>query len=112
MINNALVEKTIYISLWAQFITTTISLDGLNYDLAIEDTIDLPVNLTIVVENYQIGDVNLDGEINVLDVVMIVAYILGSGELTETQIEVSDYNGDSYIDVLDVVMLVGAILGN
>mgnify|MGYP001365756995 FL=1 len=39
MINNALVEKTIYASLWVQFITTTLSLDGLNYDLAIEDTI-------------------------------------------------------------------------
>ena len=37
MINNALVEKTIYISLWAQFITTSLSLDGLNYELAIED---------------------------------------------------------------------------
>lgn len=39
MINNPLVAKTIYGSLIAQFITTTISLDGLNYDLAIQDTI-------------------------------------------------------------------------
>jgi len=39
MINNALVEKTIYASLWAQFLTTTLSLDGLNYELAIEDLI-------------------------------------------------------------------------
>ena len=39
MINNSLVKKTIYGSLVAQFITTALSLDGLNYDLAIEDTI-------------------------------------------------------------------------
>ena len=39
MINNRIVEKTIYISLWVQFLTTTLSLDGLNYDLAIEDNI-------------------------------------------------------------------------
>ena len=39
MINNALVEKTIYISLWVQFLTTSLSLDGLNYELAIEDNI-------------------------------------------------------------------------
>ena len=39
MINNSLVEKTIYASLWVQFITTSLSLDGLNYELAIEDTI-------------------------------------------------------------------------
>lgn len=39
MINNSLVAKTIYGSLVAQFITTAFSLDGLNYDLPIEDTI-------------------------------------------------------------------------
>lgn len=39
MINNALVEKTIYASLWVQFLTTSLSLDGLNYELAIEDNI-------------------------------------------------------------------------
>lgn len=39
MINNSLVAKTIYGSLVAQFITTALSLDGLNYDLAIEDTV-------------------------------------------------------------------------
>ena len=39
MINNSLVEKTIYISLFVQFITTSLSLDGLNYELPIEDTI-------------------------------------------------------------------------
>ena len=59
-----------------------------------------------------LGDVNFDDEVNILDVVMIVAYILGNGELTEDQIVVSDYNGDNFIDVLDVVQLVGAILGN
>jgi bacteriorhodopsin len=39
MINNSVVAKTIYGSLVAQLITTIISLDGLNYDLPIEDTI-------------------------------------------------------------------------
>jgi bacteriorhodopsin len=39
MINNSLVEKTIYLSLFVQFVTTILSLDGLNYDLAIEDAI-------------------------------------------------------------------------
>lgn len=39
MIKNSIVSKTIYGSLLAQFVTTIISLDGLNYDLAIEDTI-------------------------------------------------------------------------
>jgi|TARA_B110000971_G_C20020832_1_gene506261 bacteriorhodopsin len=39
MINNKLVANTIYISLIAQLITTIISLDGLNYELSINDNI-------------------------------------------------------------------------
>ena len=39
MINNLLVKKTIYGSLIIQLLTTMISLDGLNYDLTIEDSI-------------------------------------------------------------------------
>jgi len=39
MINNSLVKKTIYGSLIIQLLTTAISLDGLNYDLTIQDSI-------------------------------------------------------------------------
>ena len=39
MIKEKLVANTIYLSLLCQLVTTTISLDGLNYDLAIEDNI-------------------------------------------------------------------------
>ena len=39
MINNSFVAKSIYLSLIVQFVTTTISLDGLNYNLSIEDEI-------------------------------------------------------------------------
>ena len=39
MIKEKLVAQTIYLSLLCQLVTTVISLDGLNYDLAIEDNI-------------------------------------------------------------------------
>ena len=39
MIKEKLVASTIYLSLLCQLVTTVISLDGLNYDLAIEDNI-------------------------------------------------------------------------
>ena len=39
MIKEKLVASTIYFSLLCQLVTTAISLDGLNYDLAIEDNI-------------------------------------------------------------------------
>lgn len=59
-----------------------------------------------------LGDVNQDGLVNVLDVVSIVGYILGSQEFNETELYLSDYNEDGSVNVLDVVAIVGIILGN
>jgi len=51
------------------------------------------------------GDVNSDGDINVLDIVAIVNHILEF-----TPIECADYNGDGDINVLDIVAIVNFIL--
>jgi len=57
-----------------------------------------------------IGDINCDFTINVLDVVQLVAFILGNSELTDEQEELGDLNFDGNIDVLDVVTMIGIIL--
>ena len=57
-----------------------------------------------------LGDVNSDGEINVLDVVMMVNFALFFDEPTDMQFWSSDINYDGSINVLDVVLLVGIIL--
>ena len=56
-----------------------------------------------------LGDINNDGNIDVLDVVMLVNYILNNDT---AEVENSDINSDGNIDVLDVVVLVSIILGN
>jgi hypothetical protein len=54
------------------------------------------------------GDVTGDSMINVLDVVSLVQYILGSGSL---EFEcAADFNEDAVVNVLDVVTLVNTIL--
>ena len=58
----------------------------------------------------ELGDVNNDGGINVLDVVMSVGFILGTYDPTEYEFWASDINGDDALNVLDVVMLVDIIL--
>ena len=57
-----------------------------------------------------VGDVNSDNEVNVLDVVSIVGYVLGSIEFDDNQINLADLNNDENIDVLDIVQLVNIIL--
>ena len=57
------------------------------------------------------GDVNQDGLVNVIDVVMIVGFIMGTDTPDDTQELLADMNSDGLINVIDVVMLVDVILG-
>ncbi len=54
---------------------------------------------------YQLGDLNEDGLINIIDVVLIVNLIL-NGEFNP----LGDLNNDSEINVIDIVMIVNIIL--
>ena len=45
-----------------------------------------------------------------LDVVQLVAFILGNSELTNVQQQLADLNFDENIDVLDIVTMISMIL--
>jgi len=53
------------------------------------------------------GDLNGDGLLNILDVVILVNIVLGYGDPLPS----GDLNGDGVLNVLDVVVLVNIILG-
>lgn len=57
-----------------------------------------------------IGDINSDGSVNILDVVIVVAVILGDYEGNDYELQESDVNCDGTIDVLDIVYIVDIIL--
>ena len=57
-----------------------------------------------------LGDINQDSVINVIDIVSLVNYILGSANFNDIQLCASDLNGDSVINVIDIVSLVNQIL--
>ena len=69
--------------------------------------VDIP---ECVETDYQLGDVNQDGLLNVLDIVQIVNYILGIMEFDELSQSAADVTQDGVINVLDVVTLVNQIL--
>tara|TARA_B100000700_G_C14982194_1_gene826974 strand:- start:531 stop:1430 length:900 start_codon:yes stop_codon:yes gene_type:complete len=60
--------------------------------------------------NSDIGDVNADNNLDVLDVVTMVGFILGTSIPSEEEFDASDTNSDNNVDVLDVVTIVSLIL--
>ena len=58
------------------------------------------------------GDVNGDGSIDVLDIVLMVTIIIETYEPSVDEFLAADLNDDGVIDVLDIVLLVNIILGN
>tara|TARA_Y100000593_G_scaffold18504_1_gene36923 strand:- start:13340 stop:14038 length:699 start_codon:yes stop_codon:yes gene_type:complete len=56
------------------------------------------------------GDVNLDGSIDVIDIVNIVNHILGVQPLDGQSFENADINDDGSVDVVDIVSIVNIIL--
>ena len=58
------------------------------------------------------GDVNDDGAIDVLDVVIVIGIIIETHIPTDDELAAADMNNDGMVDVLDIVILVNAILGD
>jgi len=62
--------------------------------------------------DWLLGDVNNDTTLNILDIVTLVNFVLGTDQPEECQLEASDLNQDSGLNILDIVQLVNIILNN
>jgi hypothetical protein len=64
-----------------------------------------------VIQVDHLGDVNLDGRVDVADAVNIVGHILGNYSFNPRQFATADVTKDSTIDVFDLVGVVNLIFG-
>ncbi len=56
-----------------------------------------------------IGDINFDEEIDILDVVLLVSFILGT-QTNGNEFVASDINGDNQLNIVDIVLLINIII--
>jgi len=91
-----------------------------SYDLKIETNdyensiIYIPINLNILEDScagLELGDINQDSLINILDVTGLVNIALGLVDADDCQLQAADLNLDSTINILDILALVNLILG-
>jgi hypothetical protein len=56
------------------------------------------------------GDVNQDGTVNILDIILTVNIILGYYEANELELWLADVNLDGSINILDIIAIANIIL--
>ena len=66
---------------------------------------------TVVIESSMSGDINEDTFLNVLDIVILINFIIGSESPSNSEFNAADMNDDNVLNVLDIVLLVNLILG-
>jgi hypothetical protein len=75
------------------------------------ETLPIAGYYSFLIAGFISGDVNMDGTLNVLDVVKIVNHMLATESLSEQQMYLADMNQDGIIDVFDIVELIDLIIG-
>jgi len=76
----------------------------------LEDSFEFHSDYFTSIEFGLPGDINQDGLLNILDVVIVIGFILDGNTPSNDEIVASDINQDGIINVLDVVLLVNSIL--
>lgn len=66
--------------------------------------------LTFFIDSNILGDLNMDGNIDVLDIVSLVNFILETDIPNDYESWAGDMNSDGNLDVLDIVTIVNIIL--
>ena len=57
------------------------------------------------------GDVNGDGRVDIADMVIVVAYIIGDVDLNLRQFTAADMNRDTFVDVIDLQAIINQVFG-
>ena len=87
--------------------TVTFMLDLRNFDIETKQGAKLMINVEPPVPEwgYDLGDVNGDRVVDVLDAALIQKYAAEKAQFTKEQEEIGDFNGDGHCDVIDATAI-------
>lgn len=82
----------------------------LNSKGAITNKVEFEYTGTVI--NYETGDLDFNGSINVADLVIMQRYLLAAQNISSSQFYVADLNADGRTDVFDMIVLRKKLLNN
>lgn len=89
--------------------------DTQTFTVEVEDDVgnkeEKEFSLVVTEQEFERGDVNGDGSINVLDVMATVNHILDIQPLVGVELTCADCNADTVVNILDTLGIVNVILG-
>ena len=86
---------------------------GLGSDIVSNALLNSYDSLDIVSStNTNLGDVNFDNQINIVDIVIMVNFILGVTQPTNEEFNASDVNQDGQLNIMDLVENISTILNS
>ena len=91
----------------ARFINGALYCDVLTFCRHCGEQIDETIRL-----KYRLGDVNDDGDVNVLDAMFVSQYVVGEIGTEKLNLEAADVNGDGEISVQDAMLIAQFIVGD
>lgn len=65
----------------------------------------------VLIPEYEIGDVDLNGIVNISDATLIQQYAVSIKELSDYQLSLADVNGDGVVNVLDATQIQRILVG-
>ena len=89
---------------------SNLTIKGYKDSFAEEFALEAGINFEIIPE-YEIGDVDLNGIVNVNDATLIQYYAVSIKELPDYQLSLADVNGDGVVNVLDATQIQRILVG-
>ncbi len=92
----------------------SVDVTGIHHDIYLEITSTTnKYSVADITDQYQwqLGDLNLDGIVDVSDVTLLISIVLNNNDNTDL-VERADVNNDGIVDVSDVTKLISIVLGS
>tara|TARA_Y100000996_G_scaffold10249_1_gene8405 strand:- start:1653 stop:2792 length:1140 start_codon:yes stop_codon:yes gene_type:complete len=110
IINEVMNDLGNYSSLHTYYGQDHVPFNSNNMDFEVDFTSNFLYEIVCSGEDLVPGDINQDENLNVIDIVILVNYILVNEVPSDIEFDLSDMNSDGILNVLDIVLLVSQIL--